>query len=182
LQLTDRRTVRGSRKNDQPTLQRYNRRYRDDTTSRRIIQEAAHSDSDSWKVRHSSVPDVIRFHKFPNNCNRVYEYYRRLVDHLRSCDTFSLKAIRFLVIDEADRLLGGRFNDDLKTIFDALPKRKQILMFSATLTDSIEQVKQITSKEVMLVGSLALSTFPIKTYDVILGVCVEIRRRRSYRR
>ena len=57
--------------------------------------------------------------------------------------------IKFLVIDEADRLLGGRFNDDLVAIFDALPKRKQILMFSATLTDSIEQVKRITSKEVI---------------------------------
>lgn len=74
----------------------------------------------------------------------------RLADHLRSCDTFSLKLIKFLVIDEADRLLGGRFNDQLKTIFDTLPKKKQILMFSATLTDSIEQVKLITSKQVLL--------------------------------
>lgn len=75
-------------------------------------------------------------------------YDCRLADHLESCDTFSLKCIKFLVIDEADRLLGGRFNEQLQTIFTALPKEKQILMFSATLTDSIEQVKQITSKEV----------------------------------
>lgn len=31
----------------------------------------------------------------------------RLLDHLESCDTFSLSRIKFLVLDEADRLLGG---------------------------------------------------------------------------
>lgn len=30
----------------------------------------------------------------------------RLVDHLEGCDTFTLSRIKFLVIDEADRLLG----------------------------------------------------------------------------
>lgn len=72
----------------------------------------------------------------------------RLADHLESCNTFNLKNLQFLVIDEADRLLSGRFNDQLRTIFSALPKQKQILLFSATMTDSIEQVKSITSKEV----------------------------------
>lgn len=71
-----------------------------------------------------------------------------MADHLESCDTFNLNHLRFLVIDEADRLLNGRFNDQLRTIFRALPKQKQILLFSATMTDSIEEVKTITSKEV----------------------------------
>ncbi|KYN05886.1 putative ATP-dependent RNA helicase DDX49 [Cyphomyrmex costatus] len=33
----------------------------------------------------------------------------RLADHLDSCNTFSLQKIKFLVLDEADRLLGGVF-------------------------------------------------------------------------
>lgn len=69
----------------------------------------------------------------------------RLADHLESCDTFSLKRIKFLVLDEADRLLGGHFDEQLKTIFSALPKDKQVLLFSATMTDTLDKVKHITS-------------------------------------
>lgn len=71
----------------------------------------------------------------------------RLADHLLSCDTFSLKRIKFLVLDEADRLLEGHFDDQLKTIFGALPKQKQMLLFSATMTDTLDKVKQIASSK-----------------------------------
>ncbi|XP_076236495.1 putative ATP-dependent RNA helicase Dbp45A [Calliopsis andreniformis] len=74
----------------------------------------------------------------------------RLADHLESCNTFSLKKIKFLVLDEADRLLGGHFDDQLKTIFTALPKQKQILLFSATMTDALDKVKHITSGKVFM--------------------------------
>merc|ERR1712025_671134 len=68
----------------------------------------------------------------------------RLADHLESCKTFSLKKIKYLVLDEADRLLEetGGFSDQLKVIFDNLPsKNKQTLLFSATMTESMEQLK-----------------------------------------
>ncbi|KAL0273022.1 UNVERIFIED_CONTAM: hypothetical protein PYX00_005799 [Menopon gallinae] len=72
----------------------------------------------------------------------------RLADHLDSCDTFSLSRIKFLVMDEADRLLGGQFDVDIQRIFKALPSKKQILMFSATLTDSLQQVQKVASNKV----------------------------------
>lgn len=72
----------------------------------------------------------------------------RLVDHLDSCDTFSLQKIKFLVLDEADRLLGGHFDEQLKKIFAAVPKQKQVLLFSATMTDALDKVKQIASSKV----------------------------------
>jgi len=72
----------------------------------------------------------------------------RLADHLDSCDTFSLQKIKFLVLDEADRLLGGHFDEQLKKIFAAVPKQKQVLLFSATMTDALDKVKQIASSKV----------------------------------
>ena len=36
----------------------------------------------------------------------------RLFDHLNSCHTFSLRSIKYLVMDEADRLLEGKGNFD----------------------------------------------------------------------
>lgn len=73
----------------------------------------------------------------------------RLADHLTSCDTFTLQKIKFLVLDEADRLLEGHFDEQLKVIFDALPKQKQMLLFSATMTDTLDKVKNIVSNKVL---------------------------------
>ncbi|XP_058794004.1 probable ATP-dependent RNA helicase DDX49 isoform X2 [Phymastichus coffea] len=77
----------------------------------------------------------------------------RLADHLESCNTFSLKRIKFLVIDEADRLLGGDFDKQLSIIFQALPKEKQSLLFSATITDALERVQQVSSREFFIYQS-----------------------------
>lgn len=72
----------------------------------------------------------------------------RLADHLQSCNTFSLSKIKFLVLDEADRLLSGQFDEQIKTIFNVLPKKKQNLFFSATITDTLHILKEVTGTEV----------------------------------
>lgn len=75
----------------------------------------------------------------------------RLADHITGCKTFTLQKIKFLVMDEADRLLGsGHFDDQLQTIFGDLPKKKQSLFFSATITDTLEKLKGVTGNEVII--------------------------------
>ncbi|KAF5286767.1 hypothetical protein FQA39_LY04190 [Lamprigera yunnana] len=74
----------------------------------------------------------------------------RLADHLESCDTFDFAKIRFLVLDEADRLLSGQFDDQIKTIFKSLPKTKQTLFFSATITETLEKLKEAIGTDVFV--------------------------------
>ncbi|RKP06567.1 P-loop containing nucleoside triphosphate hydrolase protein, partial [Thamnocephalis sphaerospora] len=45
----------------------------------------------------------------------------RLIDHLNGTSNFTLQHLRFLVIDEADRLLGQSYQDWLPRVLDALP-------------------------------------------------------------
>ncbi|XP_014219589.2 uncharacterized protein LOC106647613 [Copidosoma floridanum] len=71
----------------------------------------------------------------------------RLADHLESCDEFTLKKIKYLVFDEADRLLEDHFHDQLSVINKALPKEKQILLFSATITEKIENVMNVKTRD-----------------------------------
>ncbi|PFX34929.1 putative ATP-dependent RNA helicase DDX49 [Stylophora pistillata] len=71
----------------------------------------------------------------------------RLADHLKSTDTFDLKKIKFLVLDEADRLLDPSFSDDLQVIFDSVPTERQTLLFSATLTDTLQELREISSND-----------------------------------
>ncbi|XP_068731537.1 probable ATP-dependent RNA helicase DDX49 [Montipora capricornis] len=71
----------------------------------------------------------------------------RLADHLKSTDTVDIKRIKFLVLDEADRLLDPSFSDDLQVIFDNVPNERQTLLFSATLTDTLQELRELSSNE-----------------------------------
>jgi ATP-dependent RNA helicase RhlE len=63
----------------------------------------------------------------------------RLMD-LALNGSLKLKGIKKLVIDEVDEMLDLGFKHQLMTIFDLLPERRQNLMFSATMTDSVEDL------------------------------------------
>ncbi|CAF4333804.1 unnamed protein product [Rotaria sp. Silwood2] len=71
----------------------------------------------------------------------------RLADHIESGTEFSLNKIKFLVLDEADRLLEDNFGKQLQTIFSILPKQRQTLLFSATITDTIKKVQSISERK-----------------------------------
>ncbi len=70
----------------------------------------------------------------------------RLADHIESGTDFTLNKIQMLVLDEADRLLEDNFGDQLQTIFNILPKKRQTLLFSATITDTIKKLQELSKK------------------------------------
>lgn len=63
----------------------------------------------------------------------------RLIAHLNS-GTINLKELKFLVLDEADRMLDMGFHDDIMKIVGYLPKKRQNLLFSATMPPKIRNL------------------------------------------
>ena len=63
----------------------------------------------------------------------------RLLDHMNR-RTINLKNIRFLVIDETDKMLEMGFIDDVENIIYTLPRERQTLMFSATISDDVYRI------------------------------------------
>lgn len=63
----------------------------------------------------------------------------RLVD-LMTNGAIKTKSIKKLVIDEVDEMLNLGFRTQLKIVLDLLPPKRQNLLFSATLTDEVEQL------------------------------------------
>ena len=54
----------------------------------------------------------------------------------------NLKMVKYLVLDEADKMLSFEFYEQLKNIFDKLPEKRfrQNLLFSATLNDDVKGI------------------------------------------
>ena len=63
----------------------------------------------------------------------------RLIDLMGQRQT-NFSGIEFLVLDEADRMLDMGFLPPIRQIVKALPKRRQTLMFSASLSREIEKL------------------------------------------
>ncbi|KAK0415305.1 hypothetical protein QR680_011882 [Steinernema hermaphroditum] len=73
----------------------------------------------------------------------------RLADHIDTHPEVShwLQQIKVLVLDEADLMLDGQYGLQLKTIFGVLPKERQTLLFSATITSAINQLHQVSVRK-----------------------------------
>ncbi|HSP35305.1 MAG TPA: DEAD/DEAH box helicase [Thermoanaerobaculia bacterium] len=80
----------------------------------------------------------------------------RLLD-LMSQGYVSLKSVRFVVLDEADRMLDMGFLPQMRRIISALPKDRQTLLFCATLSAVIEQLtrEMLRSPQIVEIGRRA---------------------------
>lgn len=70
----------------------------------------------------------------------------RLLDHLQNSSEFVYKNLQCLIIDEADRILDIGFEEEVKQILRILPKRRQTMLFSATLTKKTEDLVKVALK------------------------------------
>ena len=95
----------------------------------------------------------------------------RLLDHLKQ-QTVDLKNVSVLVLDEADQMFDMGFLPDIRKILRYIPKKRQTLLFSATMPSAINELahevlhQPITVK----VGTVAPATsvqqalFPVATH------------------
>ena len=65
----------------------------------------------------------------------------RLIDHLNR-RTLRLDNVKFLVLDEVDRMFDMGFRRDVETIINECPKKRQTMMFSATISQEIDYLSK----------------------------------------
>lgn len=75
----------------------------------------------------------------------------RLLDHLHNTRGFVFKNLKLLVIDEADRIMAQGFEEEMHQILRLLPRTRQTVLFSATMTDKVEDIARLSLTEPVFV-------------------------------
>ncbi|XP_067120914.1 probable ATP-dependent RNA helicase DDX47 [Centruroides vittatus] len=66
----------------------------------------------------------------------------RLVDHLENTKGFNLKALKYLVMDEADRILNMDFEQEVDKILKQIPRERRTYLYSATMTKKVQKLQR----------------------------------------
>lgn len=111
----------------------------------------------------------------------------RLIDHVKR-GSISLNNVKFVVLDEADKMFDMGFAEDIKFILDLLPEDNQICLFSATMPNEIFRISEryMNEPEKILIDSDELSLDTIEqTYLIVDGrdklehLCNQLSRKKT---
>jgi len=75
----------------------------------------------------------------------------RILDHLER-NTLHLNKIKFLVLDEVDRMFDMGFQRDVEKIISNCPKERQTMLFSATISADIDHLSKKHTKDAIEVA------------------------------
>jgi len=74
----------------------------------------------------------------------------RLIELVES-NSVHLSTIETLVLDEADKMLNLGFKEEVDKILSLLPKKRQNLLFSATLSDDVNNINQLLLRDPVVI-------------------------------
>ncbi|KAL7628482.1 ribosomal RNA processing protein [Parahypoxylon ruwenzoriense] len=95
------------------------------------------------------VPQAISLSKKPHI---VVATPGRLLDHLEKTKGFKLSSTKYLVIDEADRLLDMDFGPILDKLLKFLPRERRTFLFSATMSSKVESLQRASLRDPLRVS------------------------------
>ena len=83
----------------------------------------------------------IQLKQLKRNVHVIVGTPGRVIDHIKR-GTLKLDQLKTVVMDEADEMLRMGFVDDVETILQATPEKKQVVLFSATMPPAIKKLTQ----------------------------------------
>lgn len=113
--------------------------------TRELAEQIAHSLSKFGKYLHVGVAAIYGGVSYEpqiralRKADIIVGTPGRLLDHINE-RTLDLRGLKYLVLDEADRMLDMGFIEDITKIIEACPKERQTLLLSATMSPDIHHI------------------------------------------
>jgi len=109
-----------------------------DQVTRTFMEFGKNVDIRVAKVQ-GGTPKSIQLERLKKGTDVVVATPGRLQDFIRE-NKIHLENVNTIVLDEADTMLELGFRDEIKTILDKCAKPRQIMMFSATISQNIKRL------------------------------------------
>lgn len=71
----------------------------------------------------------------------------RLVEHLEKTKGFNLQTLKYLILDEADRILNMDFEKEIDKVLEQVPRERRTYLFSATMTKKVAKLQRASLKD-----------------------------------
>ncbi|XP_060068591.1 probable ATP-dependent RNA helicase DDX47 [Ylistrum balloti] len=71
----------------------------------------------------------------------------RLVDHLENTKGFNLRSLKYLVMDEADRILNMDFEQEVDKLLKVIPRERKTYLYSATMTKKVAKLQRASLQD-----------------------------------
>ncbi|CCU97926.1 unnamed protein product [Malassezia sympodialis ATCC 42132] len=102
----------------------------------------------------------------------------RLQDHLENTKGFSLRGLKYLVMDEADRLLDLDFGPIIDKLLQNMPKERRTMLFSATMTTKVAKLQRASLRNPVRVEIARLGALnKFKSGGRSIMVCTDVAAR-----
>jgi len=88
---------------------------------------------------------IIQIRKIPNT-DVIVGTPGRILDHLQR-NTLNLGKVKFLVLDEVDRMFDMGFQKDVEKIISECPTKRQTMLFSATISSEMDYLSKKHTKK-----------------------------------
>lgn len=127
------------------------------TPTRELANQVANS---IWKLSEHKDLSILPIYGGTNMGTQIREIPRtdiivgtpgRILDHLRG-GTLDLRGIKFLVLDEVDRMFDMGFQKDVEKIINVCPKKRQTMLFSATISSEIDYLAEKHTQDAIKVS------------------------------
>lgn len=121
------------------------------TPTRELAEQVANSIRDFGKNKKINVTAVYGGVDINSQIRKIYATDvlvgtpGRILDHLNR-RTLRLDKVKFLVLDEVDRMFDMGFRKDVEKIINECPKQRQTMMFSATISSDIDYLAKKYTK------------------------------------
>ncbi|ROW01142.1 hypothetical protein VSDG_02778 [Cytospora chrysosperma] len=87
----------------------------------------------------------------------------RILDHLERTKGLSFRSMKYLVLDEADRLLELEFGPVIEKILKFLPRERNTFLFSATMSSKVESLQRASLRDPARISVKASKYQTVKT-------------------
>lgn len=119
---------------------------------------------------YGGVSDVEQMTQLSKQPNIIIATPGRISQLLTEAKGFKINTVKVIVVDEADKMAGISFYDDIRVVVASAAKPRQLLLFSATMPKDVEKLAELSLSSASVVKLTSSQEVPksLSEYMVVV--------------